>query len=89
MINLFMISMLLHDTLKTFGQIATNWFMYMLYYCLVRLESSGSMFRGLAVQVREATESTSFSNDAAFIGAFANPTPGGNWRIWDCAAVSD
>ena len=54
----------------------------------MRLESSGPTFRGLAVQVREATESSSFSNDAAFVGAFTNPTPDGNWKIWNCAAVS-
>ena len=55
---------------------------------LVRLESSGATFRGLAVQVREATDSTTFSNDAAFVGEFVNQPAGVNWRIWNCGAVS-
>ena len=55
---------------------------------LVRLETSGPTFRGLAVQVREATESATFSNDAAFVGQFVNPPMGGDWRIWSCDAVS-
>ena len=55
---------------------------------IVRLESSGPTFRGLAVQVREATGSSTFSNDAAFVGQFVNPPTGGDWRIWSCAAVS-
>ena len=59
-----------------------------LYQCLVRLESSGPAFRGLAVQVREATGSTTFSNDAAFVGQFVNAPMGGDWRIWSCDAVS-
>ena len=54
----------------------------------MQLESSGPTFRGLAVQVREATESATFSNDAAFVGQFVNPPADGDWRIWDCDAVS-
>ena len=52
----------------------------------VLLESSGPTFRGLAVQVREATDS--FSNDASFVGEFVNPPVNGDWRIWNCDAVS-
>ena len=56
------------------------------YISTVRLQSSGATFRGLAVQVREAT--ASFTNDAAFVGEFVNPPVDGDWRIWNCAAVS-
>ena len=50
------------------------------------MESSGATFRGLAVQVREATQS--FDNSAEFIGQFVNPPADGDWRIWDCNSVS-
>lgn len=55
---------------------------------IVRLESSGPTFRGLAVQVRAATGEPTFSNDAAFVGQFINPPTDGNWKIWSCGAVS-
>ena len=51
---------------------------------LVRVETSGAPFRGFAIQARESTPS--FSTSAAFVGEFVNA--GGNWRIWNCAAVS-
>ena len=53
---------------------------------IVRLQSSGATFRGHAVQVREA--SASFTNDAPFVGMFVDPPADGDWKIWDCAAVS-
>lgn len=58
------------------------------FILLVQLESSGPAFRGLAVQVREATGSTTFSNSDAFVGQFVNAPAGGDWRIWSCDAVS-
>ena len=63
------------------------------YYCnniiiTVRVEASNATFRGLAVQVRDATGSETFSNDAAFVGEFVNPPADGDWQLWACAAVS-
>ena len=52
----------------------------------VRIESSGPTFRGFAVQARESTES--FSREAKFVGEFVNPPASGEWRIWNCVAVS-
>ena len=54
----------------------------------VRVETSGATFRGLAVQVRNATGSETFSNAAAVVGEFVNAPADGDWQIWDCAAVS-
>ena len=53
---------------------------------LVRIETTGPTFRGFAIQAHEAT--ASFDNNAAFMGEFVNPPAGGDWRIWNCAAVS-
>ena len=59
----------------------------MSFVYLVRVETSGTPFRGFAIQARESTPS--FSSSATFVGEFVNaPPPGGNWRIWNCAAVS-
>ena len=52
----------------------------------VRIQSNGPTFRGFAVQAREFTES--FAKGAKFVGAFVNPSHSGDWRIWNCAAVS-
>ena len=52
---------------------------------VVRIETSGPLYRGFAIQARESTPS--FSSSAAFVGEFVNPPPGANWEIWNCVNV--
>jgi len=42
-------------------------------------------FQGLVVQARQST--STFSNDASFVGSFTMAPAGGDWRIWACATV--
>ena len=37
------------------------------------------------VQARQST--STFSNDASFVGSFTMAPAGGDWRIWACATV--
>ena len=59
-----------------------------MFYYVVRIATSdpAQPFRGFAIQARQSTEN--FTNDASFLGQFVNAPDDGDWRIWDCATVS-
>ena len=61
-------------------------FFFTLYVVRIATSDSAQTFRGFAIQARESTET--FTNDASFLGQFVNAPPGGDWKIWRCAAVS-